>query len=92
MAEKKQPEVLKLGDDLIAVIREIVQLSLLTGTNVVDHMRGIRAEIVGGQVVPTEQYVESYNKYVEDLTKEAEKMQAAMQAAEATDVEGDDAN
>lgn len=81
----KTKETLKLGDDLIAVMRELVQLSLLTGTNIVDHMRGVRVEVVSGAVVPTEQYIEAYNKYVEQLSREAEQMQEAMQKAEAND-------
>ncbi len=84
---KKEPpkQVYKVSDDLIAVIRELVQLSLLTGTNLVDHMRAVSVEIVEGHVVPTEEYVEQYNAYIEELEKQAEKLQAEMQSQEATD-------
>ena len=78
-------KALKLGDDLIAVIRELVQLSLLTGSNIVDHMRAVQVETVDGMVVPTEDYIEQYNAYVEELERQAEALQAAMQAQEATD-------
>jgi len=84
--EKESTPVLRLSDDLIAVIRELVQLSLLTGTNIVDHMRAVQVEILDGSVVPTDNYVVEYNKYVEKLAQEAEEMQAAMQEAQATDV------
>jgi hypothetical protein len=86
----KSTETLRLSDDLIAVIRELIQLSLLTGTNIVDHMRGVRTEVINGAVVPTKEYVEAYNAYVEQLSKEAEEMQEAMQKAVATDVSQDD--
>lgn len=75
----------KVSDDLIAVFRELVQLSLLTGTNIVDHMRAVRVELVDGAVVPTEEYINQYNAYIEELERQAEKLQAEMQAQEATD-------
>lgn len=76
---------LKLSDDLIAVFRELVQLSFLTGSNVVDHLRAVRVELVGDLVVPTEEYVNGYNAYIEELERQAEKLQAEMQATEAKD-------
>lgn len=82
-AEEKQ--TFKVSDDLIAVFRELVQLSLLTGTNLVDHMRAVRVEVVENSVVPTEEYIEQYNSYIEELEKQAEKLQAEMQAQEASD-------
>lgn len=78
-------EVYKLGDDLIAVVRELVQLSLLTGTNIVDHLRAVRTELVENSIVPTEDYINEYNAYIEELQKQAEELQAKMQQQEATD-------
>lgn len=78
---------IKIGDDLIAVIRELVQLSLLTGTNLVDHMRAVRVEVVDNTIVPTEQYVKDYNTYIEELERQAEALQAVMQEQEAGDQE-----
>jgi len=89
MSEEKDNKVvatnLRLGDDLIALLRELVQLSLLTGTNIVDHVRAVRAEVVGETVVPTLQYVEQYNAYIEELTKQAETLQEEMRAQTATE-------
>lgn len=76
---------LKLSDDAIAVIRELIQLSILTGTNIVDHMRAIRLEMVDGAVFPTEEYVNAYNAQIEDLTKKAEELQRQMQEQRAED-------
>lgn len=66
--------VFKMGDDLIAVVRELVQLSILTGTNIVDHLRAIHIEVDAetGKLIPTVQYVEAYNTMVQDLQKQAE--------------------
>lgn len=83
--ETMKRTVFRVSDDLIAVFRELVQLSLLTGTNIVDHMRAVRVEVVDGQVVPTEEYVTQYNAYIEELERQAEALRAEMQAQEATD-------
>lgn len=69
--------VVKLGDDLIAVIRELVQLTIITGTNVVDHLRAVTCEIDEdtSKLVPTEDYILAYNKMVEQLVRQAEEAQ-----------------
>lgn len=73
-AKEEETLVVKLSDDLIAVIRELVQLSILTGTNVVDHFRAITCEIDMDtqKLIPTEEYVEAYNLMVQQLVEKAE--------------------
>lgn len=71
--EKTEQTTYRLGDDVIAVIRELIQLSLLTGTNIVDHMRAVRVEVIDGAVVPTVEYIEAYNAQIEELAKQAEE-------------------
>ena len=67
----------KLSDDAIVVIRELIQLSLLTGTNIVDHFRGIVLETTAdGKVTITPEYVEAYQQMLQKLSEEAERMQA----------------
>jgi len=78
---------LRLSDDAIALVRELVQLSILTGTNIVDHMRAIRLELVDGAVYPTEEYVNAYNAQIEELTRKAEEVQQKMQEKVADDSE-----
>jgi hypothetical protein len=70
----KNNEIFKMGDDLIAVVRELVQLSLITGTNIVDHLRAIHVEVDGdsGKLIPTVDYVNAYNEMVQELQKQAE--------------------
>lgn len=84
MSEENKKD-LRLSDDAIAVVRELIQLSILTGTNIVDHMRAIRLELVDGVVFPTQEYVDAYNAQIEELAKKAEELQAQMQAQQATD-------
>jgi len=76
---------LRMSDDLIAVVRELIQLSLLTGTNIVDHMRAVRVEVTDGLVLPTQEYIEAYNKQIEDLTAQAKAQAEEMQKTLAQD-------
>lgn len=76
---------LRFSDDVIVVVRELVQLSILTGTSIVDHMRAVRLELVDGVLHPTQEYVDAYNSQIETLTKKAEELQAQMQLTEAND-------
>lgn len=72
----------KVSDELIGMIRELVQLALLTGTNIVDHMRTLVVEessTDGRFVTVSPEYIEAYNKMVENLNEEAEKRIAEMQ-------------
>lgn len=92
MTESKQ--VYKMSDDLIAMIREVVQLSLLTGTNVIDHFRAMQLEVVedkAGFVTITEDYLKAYNDMILKLNDEVVKKQEELQkttavADTATDV------
>jgi hypothetical protein len=82
MSDDKKTEetadVCRMGDDLIAVVRELVQLSLLTGTNIVDHLRAILVEVgEDGKLVPTQEYFEAYHTMIDDLNEQAKVAAAA---------------
>lgn len=68
--------IYKIDDNVIAMVRELVQLSLLTGTNIVDHLRSVVVEVHPEDkryVTLCPEYVESYNRMVENLNKQAEQ-------------------
>lgn len=84
-AERK---VFKLSDDAILMFRELIQLSLLTGTNLIDHFRAIQLESVEGKahlLAPTPEYVDAYNQMVMKLNEEALKQQEEAQKTAAVD-------
>lgn len=73
----------KLSDDIIALVRDLLQLSLLTNSNIIDHLRAVvvEAETARPQYLTlTPEYVEAYNAHIEKLNQEA---QAAVQASQA---------
>lgn len=82
MSEKKERKVYKLGDDAILMIRELIQLSILTGTNVIDHFRAMQLESNEEKEVylsVTPEYIEGYNEMVNKLNEAAVKMQEEAQ-------------
>lgn len=80
MSDKK---TFKMTDDLIAVIRELVQLTFITGTNIVDHLRAVEMEIDEdtNKIIPTVKYIEAYNAMVEELLEKANEMQKKLDSS-----------
>ncbi len=73
----------KLDDNVIAMVRELVQLSLLTGTNIVDHLRSVVVETHPQDqrfLTLCPEFVESYNRMVESLNKQAEEQMLQAEA------------
>ena len=84
---KADKKYFKVSDDLIGMIRELVQLALITGTNIVDHMRALVVEETpdGRFITVSPEYVQAYNDMVEKLHQEAEERIAEMQKRMADD-------
>jgi hypothetical protein len=78
----------KLSDDAIFMIREGLQLCLLTGTNFVDIVRGMAFQEAGeGTLTISEEYVTQWNEMVERMNQEAEKKLQELEAATTEQVE-----
>ena len=59
-----------LSDDVIVMLREVLQLSLLTQTNLVDNYRALRLEVSKEKpqyLIPAKAYMESYNAMITEL-------------------------
>jgi len=80
--QEEENKVLKLSDDAILMVRELIQLSLLTGTNIIDHFRAMRLEAdpVSGYITVTKEYIKGYNEMVEKMNAEALELQEKAQA------------
>lgn len=75
-------QVFQMSDDAISMIRELIQLSLLTGTNIIDHLRAMQLEPVTDKtdrLTITPEYVEAYNLMVLKLNEEVENQRKLMQ-------------
>lgn len=73
-------EELKLSDETISHIAKILQLALLTGTDIVDNMRTIRLALSEeNSLVPHPSYADRFTRSVEDMMTEETK--ATLKAA-----------
>ena len=76
MSERK---VFELSDELIGQLAKLLQLSILTGTNVVDHFRLLRLETEEEKLVLTAEYKEYFENSLNSMLKEVEQLQEQMQ-------------
>lgn len=75
--EKENATFITLSDESIAMIRELLQLCLITGDNFVDSLRAMKFSFLNtedsSKLYPAPEYVEGYNEYVKKLTARAEE-------------------
>ena len=61
---------MKLNDETIGIIAKLLQLAILTGTDLIDHLRMVELEDTGNGLVPTDAYREMSEGQIEKLLKE----------------------
>lgn len=70
----------KLSDEFIGQVAKLVQLALLTGTNVVDNLRLVRvATSDDGEVVLAAEYKDYFNASLSQMLDEVDNLQTEMQ-------------
>lgn len=72
MSERK---VYKLSDQIIGQIRELLQLSLLTRTHIVDNLRTLEVEESEehpGKLILSQEYCDGWNTMVQKMYDEAQ--------------------
>ena len=64
----------KLSDTAIAQIAQLVQLGILTGTDVTDHLRTLRLDVdeTSNTLVPSKTFAEDFNENLKKLVGQAE--------------------
>lgn len=60
-------ENLRLSDDSIATIAKLLQIAILTGTDIVDNLRTITFAVSDDKLVPTQQFVDALNNSIEGM-------------------------
>ena len=65
---------MKLNDEVIAHIAKLLQLGILTGTDIIDHLRMIRLQESEGQLYLDSEYVKIAEENEARMLEEAEKM------------------
>ena len=65
----------RLSDETISSIAKLVQLAILTGTDVVDNLRTLRLEVNDNELTPTAEFNENFQKNLDDLAQKALELQ-----------------
>ena len=68
---------MKLSDQVIAEIAKIVQVALLTGTDVVDNLRMVELEEDNGRLTLTENYQSMTERNIDKMLEQAEGLKNA---------------
>ena len=63
--------ILKLSDNTISQIAKCVQIAILTGTDIVDHLRQLEMCESDGLINVTEGYLSIFNENIEKMIQEA---------------------
>ena len=67
-------EDLRLNDSVIAHLAKLLQLSILTGTDIVDHMRQVRVVETDGELYLTEKYEAQSEHNIQRMLTEIENI------------------
>lgn len=62
---------LKLSDDAIGAIAKLLQVAIITGTDIVDNLRTATFAVSDDKLVPTQQFLDSFNLSIEKMMQEA---------------------
>ena len=65
--------ILKLSDEAIGQIAKLVQLAILTGTDIVDNLRTLRLTNRSNELYLFEEYKESFHANIEKMLECAEE-------------------
>ena len=63
---------LRLSDKTISAIAQLVQVGILTGTDIIDNLRTLRLETDGEFLNPTDSFTEGFQKGIDDLLSKVE--------------------
>lgn len=64
-----------LSDTTISYIAKLVQLAILTGTDVVDNLRTLRLVADGDSLGPTAEFKDTFQQNLDDLAQKALDLQ-----------------
>ena len=73
---------MKFSDSLIANIARVLQVGILTGTDIVDHLRTFVVEDNDGTLNLTEQSLERIEKEIQDMLNTVQEIQGVAHEGE----------
>ena len=87
MSQDENKTVYTLSDGSISQIAKLIQVAILTGTDIVDNLRTLRVISNGTTLDPDPSYTEAFENNLETLLEKAENLASE---AEATGVDLDE--
>lgn len=69
-----EKKVFTFSTDLVATIAQLIQLAILTGTDIYDHLLTLQTVDSDGRLVVSPEYQEKLNAEILRLTQQAEQM------------------
>lgn len=60
-----------MSDDAISAIAKLLQVAILTGTDIVDNLRTLRLTVDGDQLTVSPTFVENFERNIENMIAEA---------------------
>lgn len=73
---------MKFSDEVIAEVARLLQIAILTGTDVVDNLRLVQVKENDGYLFLTDEYSEISESNIEKLQKVAEELEAINNAGQ----------
>jgi len=73
---------MKFSDEVIAEVARLLQIAILTGTDVVDNLRLVQVKENDGYLFLTDEYSEIAESNIEKLQKVAEELEAINNAGQ----------
>ena len=68
-------EVLQLDDSVVGHVAKILQMALITGTDIIDHMRMIRLSSKDSKLFLEEDYQQAFDVSLDNMLKNAQEQQ-----------------
>ena len=66
--------MMKLNDEAIGQIAKILQVAILTGTDIVDNLRTLELEVQGETLTLTSEYKTNFDKNLQDMLQEKDTL------------------
>ena len=63
---------LRLSDDSIATIAKLLQIAILTGTDIVDNLRMVTFNVNEGKLTPIQQFVDNLNGGINSMLEKVD--------------------
>ena len=62
---------MKFNDEVIAHVAKILQMALITGTDIVDHLRMVTLDETNGELFLNEDYIKNHDQNINKMIEEA---------------------